>query len=60
MPMEPADLPIVDVDVPASWPCPLAGLVGELADDARRSGHAPEYYQDLDLLSHEDSVLTHL
>lgn len=58
--MEPADLPIVDVDVPATWPDPLAGLVGVLADDARRSGHAPECYQDLDLLSHEDTVLAHL
>lgn len=58
--MEPADLPIVDVDVPATWPGPLTGLVGELADHARRSDHAPENYQDLDLLSHEDTVLAHL
>ncbi|MFD5110063.1 hypothetical protein [Streptomyces cinereoruber] len=60
MPMEPAALSIVDVDVPATWPRPLAGLVGRLADDARRAGHAPEYYQDLALLSYEDTVLAHL
>lgn len=58
--MEPVDLPIVDVDVPATWPGPLVGLVGELGGAARRSGHAPENYQDLDLLSHEDTVLAHL
>jgi hypothetical protein len=55
--MEPADLPIIDVDVPATWPDPLANLVGRLADDARRSGHPPQYYQDLDLLSYENAVL---
>ncbi|MGW3387355.1 hypothetical protein [Streptomyces cinereoruber] len=60
MPMEPADLPIVDVDVPATWPRSLADLVGELADDARYTDHAPEYYQDLDLLSYEGTVLAHL
>lgn len=58
--MEPADLPIVDVDVPATWPRPLTDLIDELVDDARRSGHAPEYYQDLDILAHEDTVLAHL
>uniref|UniRef100_UPI002F918A1B hypothetical protein n=1 Tax=Streptomyces virginiae TaxID=1961 RepID=UPI002F918A1B len=60
MSVEPADLPIVDVDVPATWPRPLADLVGELADDARRAGHAAEYYLDLDLASYEDTVLAHL
>ncbi|MEU7028851.1 hypothetical protein AB0A60_19445 [Streptomyces sp. NPDC046275] len=60
MPTEPTELPIVDVDVPATWPRPLADLVGKLADDARHADHAPEYYQDLDLLSHEDTVLAHL
>ncbi|MFB7345540.1 hypothetical protein ACFCZ6_36430 [Streptomyces hydrogenans] len=58
--MEPAGLPIVDVDVPATWPRPLADLVDELADDARHAGHAPGYYQDLDILAHEDTVLAHL
>ncbi|MEV7482362.1 hypothetical protein [Streptomyces halstedii] len=57
MPMEPVDLPIVDVDDSATWPAPLVGLVGELADKARRSGHAPENYQDLNLLLHEDAAL---
>ncbi|WP_405417529.1 hypothetical protein [Streptomyces microflavus] len=56
MPMEPVDLPIVDVDVPATWPAPLVGLVGELAEAARRSGHAPENYQDLDLLPYEGTA----
>ncbi|MEV6857449.1 hypothetical protein AB0M89_27025 [Streptomyces microflavus] len=55
--MEPVGLPIVDVDVPATWPAPLVGLVGELADKARLSVHAPENYQDLDLTSHEDTAL---
>lgn len=55
--MEPVGLPIVDVDVPATWPGPLVGLVGELAEAARLSGHAPENYQDLDLLSHEGIAL---
>ncbi|MFD3729637.1 hypothetical protein [Streptomyces sp. NPDC058671] len=60
MPMEPADLPTVDMDVPATWPHPLADLVGQLAADARHAERAPEHYQNLDLLSHEDTVLTHL
>ncbi|MEU6935635.1 hypothetical protein ABZ943_02790 [Streptomyces rubiginosohelvolus] len=55
--MKPVGLPIVDVDVPATWPTPLVGLVGELADKARLSGHAPENYQDVDLTSHEDTAL---
>lgn len=58
--MESVALPVVDVDVRASWPRPLAELVGRLADDARRAGHAPEYYQDLDILAHEDTVLAYL
>lgn len=58
--MESVALPIVDVDVRATWPRPLAELVNRLTDDARRSGHAPEHYQDLDILAYEDSALTHL
>ncbi|MFZ4283051.1 hypothetical protein [Streptomyces rhizosphaericola] len=55
--MDPVGLPIVDVDVPVTWPAPLVGLVGELAEAARRLGHAPENYQDVDLVPYEDTAL---
>ncbi|MFD3997168.1 hypothetical protein [Streptomyces sp. NPDC058583] len=48
------------MDVPATWPRPLAELVGRLARDARRAGRAPEYYKDLDILAHENAALAHL
>ncbi|WP_326647258.1 hypothetical protein [Streptomyces sp. NBC_01750] len=60
MTMEPVALPIVDADVRATWPRPLADLVDRLVDDACHTGHAPEYYQDLDILSLENAVLEHL
>ncbi len=60
MTRKPGDLPVVDADDSATWPQPLADLVHRLADDARRAGHDPEFYQDLSLHGHEDTVFQHL
>ncbi|MEU1227992.1 hypothetical protein [Streptomyces sp. NPDC005828] len=56
MTTNPGPLLVVDADDPTTWPQPLADLVYELADDARRKHHDPENYEDLDIDSYEKTV----